>query len=86
MSCKWEYKTITITGVEQKARADFLENSFFMSDKDMNELGTEGWELVDVYEKLETVHPNFGDDRYTTGIQPNVRTSEINFVFKRRKW
>lgn len=46
-----------------------------------NSLGDEGWELVDVFEETETVHPNFGNSEYVTGIQPNVRTSEISFVF-----
>jgi len=35
--------------------------------------------------KTETVHPNFGNEQYVSGIEPNVRTAEIDFVFKRKK-
>jgi hypothetical protein len=45
-------------------------------------LGNEGWKLVDVFEIIEIVHPNFGNDDYVTGLQPNVRTSTVNFVLK----
>ena len=85
VSCKWEYKIISVKGEEQKTSGKLKTNDFEISDKTLNLLGKDGWELVGIYEKIETVHPNFGDDRYVSGLQPNVRTSEINFVFKRKK-
>lgn len=42
------------------------------------------WELVDVIEEIETVHPNFGNDQYVTGLQPNVRICKIHLVLRQR--
>ncbi|MDE6234146.1 MAG: hypothetical protein K2M56_00165 [Muribaculaceae bacterium] len=80
---KWEYKfyvpnTYTISDYYQRGMLD--ENVVLA---EINKLGEEGWELVDVYTKVETVHPNFGNEKYVTGIQPNTRTSRIVYVFKR---
>lgn len=82
---KWEYKTIVFKGNEQDALEKFVSKKISISNTSLNSLGDEGWELVDVFEETETVHPNFGNSEYVTGIQPNVRTSEISFVFKRQK-
>ncbi|MPT33333.1 DUF4177 domain-containing protein [Epilithonimonas hungarica] len=82
---KWEYKTIIFKGTEQDALATFTSKKIDISNSSLNSLGDEGWELVDVFSKIETVHPNFGNNEYVTGLQPNVRTSEISFVFKRKK-
>lgn len=79
---KWEYKIVTLKSNEKEI-SKFNPINLQINNEELNSLGQEGWELVDVYEKTETVHPNFGDNQYVTGIQPNVRTSEINFVFKR---
>jgi hypothetical protein len=82
---KWEYKTVSVKGSEQGTLGKFESNKFDVSDTALNLFGRDGWELVGVYEKTETVHPNFGNDEYVSGIQPNVRTAEIDFVFKRKK-
>jgi len=71
--------------------AFFYKNSDFeprhFSDTSMQnvceELGLEGWELVAVAPLTETVHPNFGDEKYVTGLQPNVRTASFWLIFKR---
>lgn len=82
---KWEYKTVSVKGEEQEMMSKFKANEFDVSDESLNLFGKEGWELVGIYEKIETVHPNFGNEEYVSGIQPNVRTAEFNFVFKRKK-
>lgn len=86
LSCsdKWEYKMVAVKGKEQDA-AKFKSNKFDVTDESLNLFGKNGWELVGIFEKTETVHPNFGNDQYVSGLQPNVRTAEINFVFKRKK-
>ena len=81
---KWEYKIVTVKGTEQ-GTGKFLSNKFDVSDESLNLFGKDGWELVDTYTKTETVHPNFGNEQYVSGLQPNVRTEEINFVFKRKR-
>jgi hypothetical protein len=80
----WEYKVVTVKGTEMEA-SKFDPKEFDVSDESLNLFGKVGWELVNVYPTTETVHPNFGNSEYVTGMQPNVRTSELNFVFKRRK-
>lgn len=82
---KWEYKTVSVKGTESEILAKFQANTFEISDESLNLLGKDGWELVSTYVKTETVHPNYGNEEYVSGIQPNTRTSEINFVFKRSK-
>jgi hypothetical protein len=82
---KWEYKIVSVKGEEQETMAKFQSNKFDVSDEALNLFGADGWELVGIFEKTETVHPNYGSDEYVTGLQPNVRTAEIDFVFKRKK-
>lgn len=81
---KWEYKVVTVKGTEKEA-SKFDPNKFEVTDENLNLFGKDGWDLVDVYPTTETVHPNFGNSEYVNGIQPNVRTAEVNFVFKRKK-
>ena len=81
-SSKWEYKIVSVDNSEV---SDFRPASISVSSEDLNLFGEEGWELVDVYTIAETVHPNFGNSEYVTGIRENTRTSSVNYVFKRRK-
>ena len=75
---------VSVKGKEQEA-TKFESNKFEVTDESLSLFGKDGWELVGIFEKTETVHPNFGNDQYVSGLQPNVRTAEINFVFKRKK-
>ena len=77
---KWEYKTIVSSG---SSIGKFTSRSFEIPQDELNSLGAEGWELVDVYTQIETVHPNFGNADYVTGLKPNTRTNEVFYVFKR---
>lgn len=49
----------------------------------LNKLGSEGWLLVISYLELETAYPNFGDYKYVTGLQPNIRPQRAILLFKR---
>ena len=77
---KWEYKTLTVWG---DSYSDFWGRNIDVPQIEMDTLGAHGWELVDVYTRIETVHPNFGNDKYVTGLQANTRTAAVCYVFKR---
>lgn len=81
---KWEYKTYTYFGSESST---FWPRVYFPKEieKQLDTLGSEGWELVSVVPMTETVHPNFGNEKYVTGLQPNTRTEHLTFYFKRPK-
>lgn len=81
---KWEYKVVKIAGIEGVS-GSFGSMSFNDPTNQLNTLGDEGWEVVSAYTEEQTVHPNFGNAEYVTGIQPNTRTSVVNFVLKRKK-
>jgi hypothetical protein len=81
---KWEYYSTCDEGsVESEFKSKYFSNGY-SGTVDLDVAGSGGWELVDVYELTETAHPNFGNDEYVTGIQPNVRTEQVCYVFKRR--
>lgn len=83
---KWEYKTIKVVGKESESKylgSEFLPLLFGDQTKTLNEMGQEGWELVNTYSEIETVHANFGNSDYVTGIRENTRTCVIYFIFKR---
>lgn len=77
---KWEYKIVT---VDNSTKSEFYESDFKVTSEDLNLFGADGWELVNVYTITQTQHPNFGDDKYVTGIRENTRTESVNYVFKR---
>lgn len=80
---KWEYKIVRVPGQESEKMADFSPVVFNDQTTMLNKMGEEGWELIDTYTETNTVHPNFGNSEYVTGIRENTRTSVLNFVFKR---
>lgn len=77
----WEYKVVTVEGT---TTTDYAPRTYDVANDDLNLFGKEGWELVDVYTITETVHPNFGNAEYVTGIRENTRTRSVNYVFKRK--
>lgn len=78
---KWEYKVVSVSG---ESSSDYGPMVFGGETSILNEMGEEGWELVDTYTETSTAFPNFGNEQYVTGLRPNTRTSRINFVFKRK--
>lgn len=77
----WEYKVVKIAGNEA---SNYSAMSFSDPTAQLNKLGNDGWEVVSTYTEVGTVHPNFGNAEYVTGLQPNTRTSVVNFVLKRK--
>lgn len=84
-SQKWEYKTMMIAGIPIGDFHPRLTTDEKEETAQLDSLGKEGWELVDVYTSIETVHPNFGNDKYVTGLQSNTRTQAVHYIFKRPK-
>ena len=83
---KWEYKTVNITPSANNSRTGTGAseyNAITPSETQLNTLGGEGWELVSSYLEMETAYPNFGDEKYVTGIQPNIRPQSVVLLFKR---
>lgn len=76
----WEYKSVTLEGTSD---SKFSTNAPSKPDSCLNAMAKEGWELTSTYTTVETVHPNFGDDKYVTGLQPNIRTNSVVLIFKR---
>ncbi|EKQ57448.1 MULTISPECIES: DUF4177 domain-containing protein [unclassified Clostridium] len=83
---KWEYKTMKIlpeTSNSRTGEGSANINTITPSEEQLNELGGDGWELVSSYLEMETAYPNFGNDKYVTGLQPNVRPQRLVLLLKR---
>ncbi|MDE6083766.1 MAG: DUF4177 domain-containing protein [Muribaculaceae bacterium] len=81
---KWEYKVIEVSGTSGY-KGNYGGMEFSDPSSELNSLGEKGWEVVSTYTEVNTVHPNFGNEEYVTGLQPNTRTEVVYFVLKRRK-
>ncbi len=82
----WEYKTVKFYGddlnrINQNA---FKDNTIYISQSKLDELGKEGWELVSTSLELETAFPNFGNEQYVLGIRENIRPQCLICIFKRK--
>ena len=82
---RWEYKVVPITAASSSltGSAALKGTTLTPSEEHLQALGKEGWELATSYLEMETVWPNFGNDKYVTGLQPNVRPQRLVLVFKR---
>jgi hypothetical protein len=83
---KWEYKTTYVLagGASRTGEEAVKFSAVSLSDEEFSALGKQGWELVTSFLEMETSFVNFGDDKYVTGLQPNVRPQRAVFIFKRR--
>lgn len=83
----WEYKTLNFygSGGDRTGSGAGQYSNIIIPESKLNELGAEGWELVSTSLEMETAYPNFGDSRYVTGLQPNVRPQSLICIFKRIK-
>lgn len=79
----WEYKVVKVAGKDAEIMAKYGPLVYGDQTAMLNKMGKDGWELVSTYTEVATAFPNFGNSEYVTGLRENVRTSVINFVFKR---
>lgn len=83
---QWEYKVLSVhppQDVQRTGESAVRFTTITPGERDLNELGQQGWELVNSYLEIETAWPNFGNDRYVTGMQPNVRPQRAVLLFRR---
>ncbi len=88
LSCtqKWEYKVVTYVSKKSRTGEEaFQEDSIIPSDESLSEDGSEGWEIATSYVEIETAFPNFGEQKYHTGIKSNVRSKRLVIIYKRPK-
>lgn len=87
---KFEYYTKSYFPEESHSRSgdDFSQTSAYSTIKidtaDLAKMGREGWEIAASYLENETAWPNFGNNDYVTGLQPNVRPQKLVVIFKRQ--
>ena len=83
---RYEYKVIDFLAEsnERTGTGALKYASVSIQGEQMQKLGAEGWELMDVFLEMETAFPNFGDSQYVTGLQPNVRPQRAVLLFKRQ--
>jgi Domain of unknown function (DUF4177) len=83
---RYEYKVVVFAGsASDRTGADALEAaSIEVDEKELSRLGSQGWEIVDSFLEMETAYPNFGNDKYVTGLQTNVRPQRLVMVLRHR--
>lgn len=82
---EYEYKAVRIYGDDVNSKMeDFFPKKIdeFTLERTLN--SDPEWELVDIITETETIYPNFGNDDYVTGIQPNIRTRSVILLLRRR--
>ena len=86
LSARYEYKVLSVpSDAPARTGADALKQTMIQpSDKDLTKLGSDGWEVVGTYVEMETAYPNFGDEKYVTGLQPNIRPQRVVVILRRR--
>jgi hypothetical protein len=82
----WEYKvSYVMPAVLERTGAEaFRAATVTPSEEELRVVGQEGWELVSSYLEQETAYANFGNDKFVTGLQPNVRPQRLVLLFRRR--
>ena len=84
---QYDYKVLAVagdgydrtkTGSQNAATVDIDEQA-------LTKLGGEGWEVVSSYLEMETAYPNFGDEKYVTGMQPNIRPQRAVLILRRAR-
>jgi hypothetical protein len=83
---RYEYKVIVVSGekLSRFGEEAMKSSAITVDDKELSKLGSQGWEVVATYLEHETAYPNFGDERYVTGLKTNVRPQRLVLVLRHR--
>lgn len=83
---RYEYKVVTVApeSLERTGDEAMKAASISVNEKELSALGNQGWEIVGSYLELETAYPNFGDAKYVTGLQTNVRPQRLVLILRHR--
>ena len=84
---EWEYRVVKVPGHYYIISS---KQDLYPCEQDEDELTQtlnqyRDWELVGTTMEIETVHPNYGNDDYVTGLQPNTRTCSVILIFRKEK-
>jgi|GEM_PF-829536 len=82
---KYEYKTLEFFGKSpnREGAGAFKFSSIDVDEAQLNAMGSEGWEVVGSYLEIETAWANFGNSKYVTGLQPNIRPQRLVVILQR---
>ncbi|MCH5175567.1 MAG: hypothetical protein J1F40_06750 [Prevotellaceae bacterium] len=89
---KWEYKVLKfcygnlINLAEKEERSSVhavVRDNLIPLEDSLSVLGKDGWELISTYTTISTSFPNFGDDKYVTGIREQTATRALTAILKR---
>ena len=84
---EWEYKVVTTfppKSLSREGREAMSYSTINIDQTVLNQLGKQGWELLDTVMEVETAYPNFGKSDLHTGIKTNVRPQKISLIFRRK--
>lgn len=84
---RYEYRVVVYAAEDDLARtgeAAMKAALVQIDEKELNKLGSQGWEVIGSYLELETAYPNFGDSKYVTGLQPNIRPQRLVLILRHR--
>lgn len=83
---RYEYKVVIVAADAHGRTGDgaMKPSSVKLDEKALAQLGNQGWEIVGSYLELETAYPNFGDAKYVTGLQTNVRPQRLVMILRHR--
>ena len=86
MDVRYEYNVVAFSseGNSRLGKEAAAFSTVTPSNEDLDKAGLAGWEVVTSYLEVETAFPNFGDDKFVTGIQPNVRPQRLVVILRRR--
>ena len=83
---RYEYKVVTFAGSDESrtGEAAMKPTSIEVDDKELSRLGSQGWGVVNSFFEMETAYPNFGNDKYVTGLQTNIRPQRLVILLRHR--